>query len=202
MDVRWCTQELMFQIVVMEKTLDSPLDCKEIKSVNAKGNQHWIFTGRTDAEAEASILWPPHGKNWLIRKDPDAGKDWRQEEKRMTEDKMVGWHHRLKLMSLFKLISITWWCHPSIEGGDRWMASLRVIDMSLNKLQQTLKLREAWGAAVHEVTKSSIWLSNWITRATFNSYLWKTIEFSKGSQTSYLVEMINNLLGNVNTGIL
>ena len=69
--------------------------CKEIKSVNPKGNQSWIFTGRTDAEAEASILWPPDVKNWLIGKDPDAGKDWRQEEKGMTDDEMVGWHHWL-----------------------------------------------------------------------------------------------------------
>ena len=75
--------------MVFEKTLESPLDCKEIKLVNPKGNQSWIFTGRTDAEAP--ILWPPDSKSWLIRKDPDAGKDWRQEEKGMTEDKMAGW---------------------------------------------------------------------------------------------------------------
>jgi len=73
----------------------SPLDYKEIKPVNPKGNQSWIFIGRTDAEAETLILWPPDAKNWLIGKDPDAGKDWRQEEKGMTEDEMVGWHHRL-----------------------------------------------------------------------------------------------------------
>ena len=73
-------------------TLDSPLYCKEIKPVNPKGNQPWIFTGRTDAEAEAPKLWPPDAKSWLIRKDPDARKDWRQ-EKEMTEDEMVGWHH-------------------------------------------------------------------------------------------------------------
>ena len=77
------------------KTLQRPLDCKEIKPVNPKGNQPWIFTGRTDAEAEAAILWPPDMKSWLIRKDPDAGKDWGQEEKWTTEDEMVGWHPRL-----------------------------------------------------------------------------------------------------------
>ena len=81
--------------VVLEKTLESPLDCKEIQSVHPKGNQSWIFTGRTDVEAETPILWPPDAKSWLIWKDPDAGKDWRQEEKGMTEDEMVGWHHRL-----------------------------------------------------------------------------------------------------------
>ena len=82
---------------LLEKTLESPFDCKEIQPVNPKGNQSWIFIGRTDAEAEAEapILWPPDVKNWLLGKDPDAGKDWKQEEKGMTEDKMAGWHHRL-----------------------------------------------------------------------------------------------------------
>ena len=77
----------------LEKTLESPLDCKEIQPVHPKGNQPWIFIGRTDAEAETPILWPPHAKNWLISKDPDAGNDWRQEEKGTTEDEMVVWHH-------------------------------------------------------------------------------------------------------------
>ena len=80
----------MFQIVVLEKTLESPLDCKEIKPVNPKGNQSWIFIGRTDAEAEAPALWLPHAKSWLTGKDPDAGRDWGQEEKGATEDEMVG----------------------------------------------------------------------------------------------------------------
>ena len=80
---------------MLEKTLDSSLDSKEIKPVNPKGNQPWIFSGRTDAEAEAPILWPPDVKSWLIWKDRDAGKDWGQEEKGMTEDEMVGWHHWL-----------------------------------------------------------------------------------------------------------
>ena len=86
---------LLFRIVVLEKTFESPLDHKEVKSVNSKGNQSWIFIGRTDAEAEAPILWPPDAENWLIGKDPDAGKDRRQEEKGTTEDEMVGWHHWL-----------------------------------------------------------------------------------------------------------
>ena len=80
---------------MLEKTLESPLDSKDIKPVNPKGNQHWIFIERTDAEAEAPILWPPYMKSWLIGKDPDAGKDWGQETKGVTEDEMVGWHHRL-----------------------------------------------------------------------------------------------------------
>ena len=86
----WC-----FWIVVLEKTLESPLDCTEIKPVNPKGNQPWIFIDRTDAEAETPILWPPAAKNWLIGKDSDAGKDWRQEEKGTAEDEIVRWHHWL-----------------------------------------------------------------------------------------------------------
>ena len=86
----------MFWILTLSRDSgDSPLDCKEIQPVNPKGNQSWIFTGRTDAEAETPILWSPDAKSWLIWKDPDAGKDWRWEEKRMTEDEMVGWQHWL-----------------------------------------------------------------------------------------------------------
>ena len=91
----WVLKNWCFWTLLLEKTLESPLDCKEIKPVNPKGNWPWIFIGRTDAEAEALILWPPDAKNWLIGKDPDTGKDWRQEEKGMTEDEMVGWHHLL-----------------------------------------------------------------------------------------------------------
>ena len=82
-------------IYTLEKTLESLFDCEEIQPVHPKGNHSWIFIGRTDAEAETPILWPPDVKNWLIRKDPDAGKDWSQEEKGRTEDEMVGWHHQL-----------------------------------------------------------------------------------------------------------
>ena len=91
----WVPKNWCFWIVVSEKTLESPLDCKEVQPVNSKGNQPWIFIGRTNAEAETSILWPPDVENWLIGKDPDAGKNWRQEEKQMVEDEMVGWHHWL-----------------------------------------------------------------------------------------------------------
>ena len=80
--------------MVFEKTLESPLDCKKIQPVNPKGNQSWIFIGKTDAEAETLILWPPDVKSWLIGKDPDAQQDWKQEEKGMTEDEVVGWHHQ------------------------------------------------------------------------------------------------------------
>ena len=119
--------------MVLEKTLDSPLDCREFKSIYLKGNQSWILSGRTDAEAKAPILWPPDVKSWFIGKDPDAGKDWGQEEKGMTEDEMVGWH----------------------------LIPTDSIDMNLNKLWKVVMDREAWRAAVHGVTKSQTLLSDW-----------------------------------------
>ena len=91
----WALKNWCFQTVVLKKILESPSVCKEIKPVNPKENQPWIFIGRTDAEAEALILWPPGAKSQLIGQNPDAGKDWRQEEKGMTEDELVGWHHQL-----------------------------------------------------------------------------------------------------------
>ena len=91
----WESKNWCFWTVVLEKPLESPLDCKEIQPARPKENQSWIFIGRTDAETETPIFWPPNTKNWLIGKDPDAGKDWRQEEKGTTEDMMVGWHHWL-----------------------------------------------------------------------------------------------------------
>ena len=93
----WASKNWCFGTAVLEKTLESPLDCKKTKLVNLKGNCSWTFTGRTDAEDEVPMHWPPDAKNWLIGKDPDAGKDWRRlkEEKRRTEDETVEWHHRL-----------------------------------------------------------------------------------------------------------
>ena len=126
----WAPKNSCFRIVVLEKTLESPLDCKGIKPVHPKRDQSWIFIGRTDGKAEAPILWPPDGKNWLIGKDPDAGKDWRQEEKGVTEDEMVGWHH--------------------------WLSG-----MSLSKLQEILKDREAWRAVIQGVAKSRTRLRDW-----------------------------------------
>ena len=101
MDVRvgykesWAPKSWCFWTVVLENTLESAFDCKEIKLIYPKINHSWVFIGRTDAEAESPILWPPDAKNWLIGKDPDVGKDWRQEKKGMTEDEMIGWHHWL-----------------------------------------------------------------------------------------------------------
>ena len=91
----WAPKNWCFWTVVFEKTLESPLDCKKIQPVHPKGSQSWIFIGRTDVEAETPILWPPDAKSWLISKDPDAGKDWGQEEKGTTEDEMAEWHHQL-----------------------------------------------------------------------------------------------------------
>ena len=91
----WVLKNWCFWTVVLEKTLVSPLDCQEIQSVHPRGDQSWVFIARTDADAETPILWPPYAKSWLIGKDPDAGRDWGQEEKGMTEDEMTGWHHRL-----------------------------------------------------------------------------------------------------------
>ena len=91
----WVPKNWCFWTIVLEKTVESPLDCKEIKPVNPKGNQSWIFIERTDVEAETLILWPPDAKNCLLGKDLDAGKDWRWEEKGTTEDEIVGWHHWL-----------------------------------------------------------------------------------------------------------
>ena len=90
----WALKNWCFWTMVLEKTLESPLDCKEIQPVHPKGDQSWVFIGRTDAEAETPVLWPPHAKNWLTGKDPDAGRDWGQEEKGTTEDEMAGWHHQ------------------------------------------------------------------------------------------------------------
>ena len=91
----WVLKNWYFRIVVLKKTSESPLDSKEIKPVNHKGNQSWIFSGRTNAEVEASILWPPSVNSWHTGEDPNSGKDWGQEDKGETEDEIVGWHHRL-----------------------------------------------------------------------------------------------------------
>ena len=104
----WALKNWCFWTVVLEKTLENPLDCKEIQPVCPRGDQSWVYIGRTDVEAKTPILWPPDMKNWLIWKDPDAGKDWRQEEKEMTEDEMAGWHQRLDGTWVW-LNSGSWW---------------------------------------------------------------------------------------------
>ena len=126
------------QTVVLEKTLESPLDRKEMKPVNPKGNQPRMFIGRSDAEAEAPILWPPDVKSWPIWKDPDGRKDWWQEEKGKTEDEMV------------------WWFDNIIDA----------MDVNLSKPQEMVKDRKSWCAAVHGVTKSWTGLRDWTTTTT------------------------------------
>ena len=130
----WVPKSWCFWIVVLEKTLESPLDGKESQTVHPKGDQSWIFIGRTDIEAETPILWPSDSKNWLLGKDPNAGKDWRQEEKGMTEDEMVGWHH---------------WCdghefEQALEGGDG---------------QGSLACCSPWGCKESDTTERLNWTS-------------------------------------------
>ena len=136
MDVReweykesWVQKNWCFWTVVLEKTLESPLDCKEIQPVHSKRDQSWVFIGRTDAEAETPILWPPDMKLWFIGKDPDAGKDWGQDEKRMTEDEMAGWCHWLNGHGFGwtpgvgdgqgSLVCCGSWCHKELDMTER-----------------------------------------------------------------------------------
>ena len=141
--------------VVLEKTLQSLLDYKEIKPVNPKGNQAWIFMGRTDAEAEAPILWPPDLKNQLIRKNSDAGKDWRQEEKGMTEDEMVGWHHQLNRHEFEQILG-----DSEGQGGLCVLQSMGLQEVGhdwMTEQQQNLIKVVLW---------KCIWLSHWNSIST------------------------------------
>ena len=119
----WAPKNWCFLTVVLEKTLESPLDCKEIQPVHSEGDQPWDFFGRNDAKAETSVLWPPHAKSWLIGKDSEAGRDWGQEEKGTTEDEMAGWHHWLD--GRVWVNSGSWWW-TGRPGVLRFMGSQRV----------------------------------------------------------------------------
>ena len=154
MDVRvglceegWVPKNWCFWTVVLEKTLESPLNCKEIQPVHSKGDQFWMFIGKTHAEAETPILWPPHTKSWLIGKDPDAGRDWRQEEKGTKEDEMAGWHHWLDGCEWVNSGS-WWWTGVMLQFmglqrvGHNWATELNCFDYCcycwLTKLCSTL----------------------------------------------------------------
>ena len=120
----WVPKNWCFWTVVLEKTLESPLDCKEIQPVYSKGDQPWDFFGRNDAKAETPILWPPHAKSWLIGKDSDAGRKWRQEEKGMTEDEMAGWHHWLDGRE-------SEWLRELVMDREAWCAAIHGVLMKL-----------------------------------------------------------------------
>ena len=138
----WVLNNWCFWTAVLEKTLESPLDCKEIQPDHPKGNQSWIFIGRTDAEAEAPILWPPDVKNWLIWKDPDAGKDWRQEQKGVTEDEMAVWYHSVG-MSLRKV-------RETVMDREAWRATVHGVARSQTWLSD-------WTNTTMEISPNGEW---------------------------------------------
>ena len=137
----WVLKNWCFWTVVLEKTLESPLDCKEIQPVHRKGDQSWVFIGRTDAEAEAPVLGPPDAKNWFTGKDPDAGRDWGQEEKGTTEDEMAGWHHRLNGHEFWVNSRSWWWTgRPGVlrfmgskKVGHDWVTELNWTDVTISE---------------------------------------------------------------------
>ena len=142
----WTSKNWCFWTVVLEKTLESPLDCKEIQPVHSKGDQSWVFIGRTDVEAETPILWPPHAKSWLTGKDSDAGRDWEQEEKAMIEDKMVGWDHQLDVHE-------SEWT-PGVDDGQGGLACC-----------------DSWGLKESDTTERLNWIElNWTDEGLHNKY--------------------------------
>ena len=137
----WAPKTWCFWTVVLEMTLESPLGCKEIQPVHPKGNQFWTFIARTDAEAETPMLWPPDAKDWLIGKDPDAGKDWRWEEKGTTEDEMVGWHHWLDGHEFSKLWEL-------VMDRKDWCAAIHGVAKELDMTEQLSWTELNWLTAV------------------------------------------------------
>ena len=150
----WVLKNWWFWTVMLEKTLQSPLDCKDIQPVHPKGDQSWVFIVRTDVEVETPILWPPDAKSWLIGKDPDAGRDWGQEEKGMTEDEMAGWHHRFDGHGFGWTLGVgdgqggqvccSSWGHKESDTTERlnWTEIRKVIHLSIYKKIQNLKIEK------------------------------------------------------------
>ena len=161
----WALKNWCFWTVVLEKTLESPLDSKEIQPIHPIGNQSWVFIGRNDAEAETPIVWSPYVKSWLIGKDPDAGKDWRQEEKGMTEDEMVGWHH--------------WFNGPEFE----WT-------LGVGDGQGGLMCCSPWGCKESDTTEGLNWLClHWI-KGNILLKLTSPTSFSSFNVASYVALII------------
>ena len=150
----WAPKNWCFWTVVLEKALESPLDCKEIQPVHSKGDQSWVFIGRTDAKSETLILWPPHAKSWLIGKDSDAGRDWGQEEKGTTDDEMDGWHHRLDGREFG-------WIAKLMIGREAWRAAIHGVTESRTQLSDWTEL-------------------NWLPKWPFLKYAYSY--FSPGNQ--------------------
>ena len=156
----WALKNWCFWTVVLEKTLESPLDCKEIQSVHPKGDQSWVFIGRTDFEAETPILWPPDAKSWLIWKDPDAGKDWGQEEKGTTEDEKVGWHHWLNPHGF-------WWT-PGVDDGQGGLACCGSWGRKESDTTEQLNWTYRWNYMNYELLTLEVeWMCTWVFNRMF-----------------------------------
>ena len=189
----WASENWCFWIMMLEKTLESPLESKEIQPVHPKGNQSWLFTGRTDAEAETPILWSPDVKNWLIWKDPDAGKDWGQEEKGATEDEMVGWHHRLNGLDFEqsprvgdgqgKLVC----CCPWITKSRTWLRNWTTTTPS-SVLTWRIPWREEPGGL--QPMGSQRVGHDWMTELNWNKIYTHTYKYTK---TSLVVQTVEHL---------
>ena len=158
----WARKNWCFWTVLLEKTLESPLDCKEIQPVNPKRNQFWIFIGRTDAEAETLILWPPDAKNWLLGKDLDVARDWKQEEKRMKKDEMVGWHHWLDGHEFEQA--------PGVGDGQGSLACCSPWGHRVGYNWATELNKEVYTVSKNK-TGSWLWLRSWIPYCKIQTYI-------------------------------
>ena len=179
----WALKNWCFWTVVLEKTLESPLDCKEIQSVHPKGDQSWIFIGRSDADTETPIMWPPDA-NWLIGKDPDAGKDWGQEEKGVTEDKMVGWHHNSMDMSLSKL-------QEMVTDREAWCAVVHGAGKSQTLLSDWTELsRELLGELLAHFTVMCAFLAKSQKRSNWERISIKPCNFIVNSESTQSMNVL------------